>query len=151
MTGADAQPGQVASFDTTSAERMSVEAQIERDADGDGYGDETQDLCPTDASTQGRCAVLDVLAPDTSITKGPKKKTKSKNTTFAFTSSEPRSTLECSLDSGGFSPCTSPEKVKARKTGKHNFLVRARDAAGNLDTTEASWSWKRVKKKPKRK
>lgn len=28
---------------------------IEPDADGDGYGDETQDQCPTDASTQGPC------------------------------------------------------------------------------------------------
>lgn len=30
-------------------------ADIEPDADGDGFGDETQDLCPTDASTQGLC------------------------------------------------------------------------------------------------
>jgi hypothetical protein len=30
-------------------------ATVEPDADGDGYGDETQDQCPTDASTQGPC------------------------------------------------------------------------------------------------
>jgi hypothetical protein len=30
---------------------------VEPDADGDGYGDETQDKCPTDASTQGPCPV----------------------------------------------------------------------------------------------
>jgi hypothetical protein len=32
-------------------------ATVEADADGDGYGDETQDQCPTDASTQGPCPV----------------------------------------------------------------------------------------------
>ena len=31
------------------------EGTIEPDADGDGYGDETQDLCPTNASTAGAC------------------------------------------------------------------------------------------------
>ena len=30
-------------------------ADIEPDADGDGFGDETQDQCPTDASSQGPC------------------------------------------------------------------------------------------------
>jgi hypothetical protein len=32
-----------------------VNADIEADADHDGYGDETQDLCPTDPTTQGPC------------------------------------------------------------------------------------------------
>jgi hypothetical protein len=32
-----------------------VSATVEPDADGDGYGDETQDKCPSDASTQGPC------------------------------------------------------------------------------------------------
>lgn len=35
--------------------RMNLTALIEADADGDGYGDETQDSCPTNASTQGIC------------------------------------------------------------------------------------------------
>jgi hypothetical protein len=34
-----------------------VNADIEPDADRDGFGDETQDQCPTDASTQGPCPV----------------------------------------------------------------------------------------------
>ena len=34
-----------------------VNADIEPDADRDGYGDETQDQCPTDATTQGPCRV----------------------------------------------------------------------------------------------
>jgi hypothetical protein len=32
-----------------------VQATVEPDADHDGFGDETQDQCPTDASTQGPC------------------------------------------------------------------------------------------------
>jgi hypothetical protein len=32
-----------------------VNAVVEPDADHDGYGDETQDQCPTDGSTQGPC------------------------------------------------------------------------------------------------
>jgi hypothetical protein len=34
-----------------------VQASIEPDADGDGFGDETQDQCPTQATTQGPCDV----------------------------------------------------------------------------------------------
>jgi hypothetical protein len=32
-----------------------VNADVEPDADRDGFGDETQDQCPTNASTQGSC------------------------------------------------------------------------------------------------
>jgi hypothetical protein len=35
--------------------RLNVAATVEPDADGDGFGDETQDQCPSDASTQGTC------------------------------------------------------------------------------------------------
>jgi hypothetical protein len=35
--------------------RVDIAAVIEADADHDGFGDETQDLCPTNAATQGAC------------------------------------------------------------------------------------------------
>jgi uncharacterized repeat protein (TIGR01451 family) len=35
--------------------RLNVSATFEPDADGDGFGDETQDQCPTDATTQAPC------------------------------------------------------------------------------------------------
>jgi len=38
-----------------SAERILVAAKVEPDSDRDGFGDETQDLCPTRASTAGPC------------------------------------------------------------------------------------------------
>ncbi len=34
---------------------LAFAADVETDADGDGYGDETQDACPTDGTTQGTC------------------------------------------------------------------------------------------------
>jgi hypothetical protein len=36
-------------------EELLVAASIEPDADGDGFGDETQDACPSQAGTQGQC------------------------------------------------------------------------------------------------
>jgi hypothetical protein len=150
---ADVSPGSSGSFDPGNdfpGYKISVAAQLERDADGDGYGDETQDLCPSDVSTQGLCPVPDMLAPDTEITKGPKKKSKSKMATFVFSATEPGSTFECSLDGAEFTGCSSPHGVKV-KPGKHNFQVRAVDAAGNDDPSEATYSWKVVKKKKRKK
>jgi hypothetical protein len=39
-------------------EELLVAATMEPDADGDGFGDETQDSCPTQAATQGQCVVV---------------------------------------------------------------------------------------------
>jgi hypothetical protein len=45
------------SLDTTIVARgeFLYQADVEPDADGDGYGDETQDKCPSQAATQGAC------------------------------------------------------------------------------------------------
>jgi Ca2+-binding RTX toxin-like protein len=90
----------------------------------------------------------DASAPNTQITAGPKPKTKKKTASFSFTSTEPGSSFQCSLDDAPFEQCTSPDDVKVKK-GKHTFEVRATDAAGNTDATPASESWK-VKKKGKK-
>jgi hypothetical protein len=42
--------------DTFSNVEVLLNADIESDADGDGFGDETQDQCSSDATTQGACA-----------------------------------------------------------------------------------------------
>jgi hypothetical protein len=49
------------------ADTLLLQADIEPDADGDGYGDETQDLCPSDASTHATCPVSPP-PPQTTIT-----------------------------------------------------------------------------------
>ena len=89
----------------------------------------------------------DTVAPETTISKGPKKKSKKKKATFEFASSEAGSTFACSLNGAAPSPCTSPLKVKGKK-GKNTFTVTATDAAKNADATPATYSWK-VKKKKK--
>jgi hypothetical protein len=49
------------SFDSTQNRSLPISAQIERDADNDGYGDETQDGCPGNASTHGACPLPKLL------------------------------------------------------------------------------------------
>jgi Ca2+-binding RTX toxin-like protein len=41
--------------DPNPGARINIGATVEPDADGDGFGDETQDQCPTNATTQGPC------------------------------------------------------------------------------------------------
>jgi hypothetical protein len=132
------------------SQEVLLNADVEPDADGDGFGDETQDQCPSDASTQGPCPVAqDTEAPETTITRQPKDKLKTRKrrarANYEFVSSEPGSSFECRLDSGPFEPCTSPdvEKVKAKRKAKpHEFGVRATDAAGNVDPTPATDDFK---------
>jgi Ca2+-binding RTX toxin-like protein len=83
----------------------------------------------------------DTLAPETTIGAGPKRKTRKRKATIAFSSSEPGSRFECSLDGKPFAPCESPftKKVKPRR---HTFQVRATDQAGNTDPTPALIRWR---------
>jgi hypothetical protein len=120
-----------------------IEATLERDADGDGFGDISQDQCPTSAATQGRC---DTSAPETKVTKKPKPR--SGISTLSFTSSDAGSTFTCKIDGKKAKPCTSPTSYVCLKPGKHTFTVAATDPAGNVDTTPAV---KKFKLKPQRK
>ncbi len=79
--------------------------------------------------------------PETTITKGPKKKTEKRKARFAFTSDEEGSTFECKVDKKQFKPCTSPKKVRV-KPGRHRFQVRATDPGGNTDPTPAKRKWR---------
>lgn len=51
---ADVLPGMHATYHSDGAQ-LDISAMLEPDADHDGYGDETQDQCPTYAATQGAC------------------------------------------------------------------------------------------------
>lgn len=135
--------GTTAVFIDTVGRRVNVAATIELDGDGDGYGDETQDQCLTDAQQQGDCT-----PPETTVTKQPKKKSTKKRARIEFTSSEASSSFECALDRAEFAPCTSPKSVKTGK-GKHKFQVRAIDPAQLTDPTPAQVKWRVVKKRHK--
>jgi hypothetical protein len=56
---------------------------------------------------------------------------------FTFSSSEPGSTFECSLDNAPFEPCSSPATARGLDKGRHRFEVRAFDLSGNRDPSQA--------------
>lgn len=104
--------------------RANVQAVVEPDTDGDGFGDDTQDA-----------------GPQASVDKGPKKQSRSPKATFRFSANENGATFQCRLDKKGFSACTSPHKVKKLKKRRHKFLVRALDSAGN-EGPAATFRWR---------
>ena len=53
--GPEPQPPEPFSTNAFNGVIVDLSAQLEPDADRDGFGDETQDQCPTNASTQGAC------------------------------------------------------------------------------------------------
>ena len=89
-------------------------------------------------------------APDTVLTKMPKKKIKTTKrkvkVSFQFISTIAGSTFACSLDGKAFTACTSGVTYKV-KAGKHTFAVRA-TAGGVTDPSPATYSFK-VKRKKK--
>lgn len=59
---------------------------------------------------------------------------------FSF-SSEEGATFECKVDRAPFVPCSSPFTAATLSDGRHSFMVRAKDSAGNYDLTPATYSW----------
>jgi hypothetical protein len=82
----------------------------------------------------------DTVAPDTTITASPALVVRSRQARITF-ASEPGTRFECSLDRGPFATCTSPLRRSALGQGRHVFLVRAIDAAGNVDPSAARVAW----------
>jgi hypothetical protein len=79
--------------------------------------------------------------PQTRIKQRPDNRTDSARARFRFSSDEPDSTFQCSLNGSKFKRCRSPKVVTADR-GKNTFRVRAKDIAGNLDRTPAKDSWR---------
>ena len=82
----------------------------------------------------------DTTAPETLILEGPDNTTPFTTATFRF-STEPGATLECKLDAGPWSLCLTTAFFDNLQPGPHTLRVRAKDAAGNIDPTPATWSW----------
>ncbi|HEY1285088.1 MAG TPA: hypothetical protein VGF04_03300 [Solirubrobacterales bacterium] len=161
---------------TESACRLDVAAIVEPDADGDGFGDETQDQCPTQASTQGPC---DNTKPGVSGFKV-------KGSKISYKLSEP-ATISFKLERkspgrkvGGKcvkqkpsnkkkKKCPRFKKVGAKfsgpgkqgantaplpngkklKPGTYRLTITATDAAGNTTTKTTTFKVKKKKKKRK--
>jgi hypothetical protein len=102
-----------------------------------GKGSGTQVLSSAELYGSGG----DVTAPETRLESTPAPRTNSTSATFTFSSNEAGATFECSRDGAAFSACTSPTSLQGLSAGSHTFRVRARDAAGNVDATPASYTW----------
>ena len=96
----------------------------------------------TDVTPAVRSFTVDTVAPNTTINKKPAKRITTKRARFAF-SSEAGARFQCRLDRGAWKDCTSPRTVRVTK-GRHVFAVRARDLAGNVDPTPATYRFRRV-------
>jgi hypothetical protein len=83
----------------------------------------------------------DTTPPDTTITAGPSGTVTSTSASFSFSATEIGSTFACSLDGAAFSNCSSGISYSGLANGSHTFLVRATDAAGNVDATPDSRTW----------
>lgn len=89
-------------------------------------------------------------APETTISRGPKKAVKGAMAVFKFVSSQTASTFKCRVDKGPLKLCTSPFKLKTNNlaVGRHVFAVVATSAAGASDLTPATLNFN-VAPKPK--
>ena len=87
----------------------------------------------------------DTTAPATRLGKHPSRRTSVRLAVFRFSASEAGSHFQCKLDKKPFRGCGSPFKRKVSAAhgagAKHVFMVRAIDAAGNVDATPAKFVW----------
>ncbi|HEY7630096.1 MAG TPA: hypothetical protein VH817_05325, partial [Thermoleophilaceae bacterium] len=154
-------------------------ADIEPDADHDGFGDETQDQCPTQASTQGPC---DTVAPKVSglkvsknrvsyrlneaaasvkfklakASKGRKVKGKCVRKTKR-NARRPSCTRFSTLGAGWDGPAAvgnnsvAIPKIHGRKlgAGRYKLTMTVTDAAGNVRTATKTFTVKPAKKHKK--
>ncbi|NUN05127.1 MAG: hypothetical protein HUU57_05140 [Bdellovibrio sp.] len=87
---------------------------------------------------------VDLAAPIIAWTLTPQTLVNQNSATFSFTVLDGASgvqSIECQLDAGGFSPCTSPYLISGPLAdGAHTFTVQATDVAGNVATSPYTWT-----------
>src|ERR671925_462213 len=86
-----------------------------------------------------RSWTIETRPPIVTVTSGPPSLGNATSATFAFAADEP-ATYECDIDERGFQPCSSPASFGGLREGGHAFVVRGRDAAGNLGAASRSWA-----------
>ena len=84
---------------------------------------------------------VDATPPFTTITGVPPAATNNNSATFIFSSNDPTSTFECSLDGAAFTSCVSSVTYTGLANGSHNFRVRGVDAAGNVEPDPDFYQW----------
>ena len=100
----------------------------------DAYGN-------TDATPATFTWTVNATAPPApTITSKPPNPSNDSSPSFSFTDTEAGVTFQCSLDGSADSKCTSPKSYRSLADGSHTFMVKAKDAAGNLSPA-TSYTW----------
>src|ERR1044072_3793738 len=74
------------------------------------------------------------------INSGPRATPPATSASLSFSATE-ASSFECKLDGASWASCTTPKAYSSLSLGSHQFSVRAKDAAGNVDATPATQGW----------
>ncbi|MBI2373891.1 MAG: tandem-95 repeat protein [Deltaproteobacteria bacterium] len=85
--------------------------------------------------------VVDTTPPDTIISAAEPTPTRDPTGDFTFIATEVGATFECAIDGGSYAACGATYSTAPLSDGAHTILVRARDTAGNVDATPASFTW----------
>jgi hypothetical protein len=99
--------------------------------------DKVGNLDPSPASVT---FTVDTTPPETTIVSGGPVAGSPGKAEFVAETTE--GTLECKLDAGAWTACTSPVVYEGLESGAHTFRVRGIDAAGNADASPAIQKFK---------
>jgi trimeric autotransporter adhesin len=92
------------------------------------------------ATTKGAAYLARIPGtPQATITSHPDATTTSGVAEFGFSSSEPESSYDCSLDGSAFTLCTSPANYSGLSAGAHTFAVEA--SINGITGPQVSYSW----------
>jgi hypothetical protein len=103
----------------------------------------TDEVFNVEKTPATRTFTVDTTRPDTHLTRKPPKRFRKARVKFKFSSDEPNVRFECRVGRASWRSCSSPYRFSV-KVGKHRLLVRAVDAAGNVDGTPVRYKFKRL-------
>ncbi len=95
-----------------------------------------------ETSPASKSFTVDSKAPSTTISSKPASTGKDRTPSFKFTSNESSATFECSMDGKKWATCGKSWTSPSVKPGKHKLEVRAKDKAGNVDASPASFAFR---------
>lgn len=126
-----------------SGTELMINATIEPDADGDGYGDETQDRCPSSVATAGTCLppapIPTEAVPNTKISEV---RVEGAKAAFRFSATVKGARFHCKLDKKRWKSCKSPRVYRGLEEGRHSFKVKAIGPTAVPDPSPATRSFR---------
>lgn len=85
-------------------------------------------------------------APQTRLTRVPRKRSTDRSPTFRF-ASDTGASFRCKLDRRRYRRCRSPFTARRLSTGRHRFRVQAQDRAGQRDPSPATYFFRVLPKR----